>query len=156
MTIEIAYVLCAFIMLPLVNNATDYHLYTNDAYTITLTHPDNIKVCSDDSPLVYICEAGYGCFIRSDYYYTASNENEEFEPGEKLEIRWVPDADFDDNRIVSFSDFGVFVNAFGSTNPLVDLDGNGTVGFSDFGLFVQRFGECLSENHVKVVPCEDL
>ncbi len=154
MIIELAYVLCAAIMLPLVDNATEYDLYTNDAYDITLAHPDNIiEVCKDDSPLVYVCEAGYGCFIRSDYYYIARNESGESDPGEKLEIRWVFDADFDDDGIVGFADFGVFVGAFGGTDPRIDADGSGVVGFPDFGWFAQRFGECLSENHVKVVPC---
>jgi hypothetical protein len=154
MSIELAYTLCALIMLPLVDNATGYELYTNDVYSITLAHPNNTtEVCRTDSPQVYVCEAGYGCFIRSDYYYTARNESGESDPGEKLEIRWVWDADFDDDGIVGFADFGVFVNAFGGTDPRIDADGNGTVGFSDFGRFAQRFGECLSENLVKVVPC---
>jgi hypothetical protein len=154
MITELAYALCGLIMLPLVDNATEYDLYTNDAYDITLTHPDNIiEVCRDDYPQVYICEPRYGCFIRSDYYYIARNEDEESDPGEKLEIRWVWDPDFDDDGIVGFLDFGLWVGAFGGTDPRADADGNGIVGFSDFGWFVQRFGECLSENLVKVVPC---
>ncbi|KKN92362.1 hypothetical protein LCGC14_0208530 [marine sediment metagenome] len=154
MIVELAYTLCALIMLPLVDNATEYDLYTNDAYDTTLVHPDNIiKVCRNDDPLAYVCDRGDGCHTKSDYYYTARNEASESEPGEKLEVRWVWDADFDDDGIVGFADFGAFVGAFGGTDSKFDADGSEVVGFSDFGWFVQRFGECLSENLVKVVPC---
>ena len=153
--IEIAYAICASIMLPLVDTASEYNLYTNDQYDVTLTHPANIvEVCKEDYPQVFICEPGYGCYIKSDYYYTASNAAGTSENGEKLEIRWVYDADFDDDGIVGFLDFFLFAQAFGTDNPLFDADGDGIVGFSDFGAFAVRFGECLSDGLVKVVPCD--
>ena len=53
------------------------------------------------------------------------------------------DADYDNDGIVGFSDFGYFTsNCFGIRNPLCDHTepvGN-TVGFSDFGFFTQNFG----------------
>ena len=53
------------------------------------------------------------------------------------------DADYDNNGIVGFPDFGAFVGAFGSTNeefchtePIPGC----TVGFPDFGFVVANFG----------------
>ncbi len=153
--IELAYVMCAFIMLPLVDNATEYDLYTNDVYDITLIHPDNvIEVCRDDYPQVFTCEIGYGCYIKSDYHYTAIDADGASDPGEKLEVRWVWDADFNDDGVVGFADFGMFAQAWASSDPVYDADGNGIVGFSDFGWFTHRWGECLSSGLVKVVPCQ--
>jgi hypothetical protein len=156
--IEIAYVICASIMLPgpvpLMDNILEYDLYTNDEYDITLTHPANIiEVCKEDYPQVFICEPGVGCYIKSDYYYTASNDAGVSEPSPKLEVRWVWDADFNDDGIVGFPDFFLFAQAFGTDDPLFDSDGDGIVGFSDFSAFAVRFSECLSEGLVKVVPC---
>ena len=49
--------------------------------------------------------------------------------------------DFDDNGVVDFADFLLFVSKFGSTEARYDLDGDGVVGFSDFLLFVSDFGK---------------
>ena len=53
------------------------------------------------------------------------------------------DADYDNDGIVGFSDFGAFVAAFGGTNeefchtePIAGC----IVGFPDFGFMVSRFG----------------
>ena len=55
--------------------------------------------------------------------------------------------DFDDNDIVDFTDFLLFIEKFGATkgnphyDPKFDLDSDGTIGFSDFLLFVKDFGK---------------
>jgi hypothetical protein len=55
--------------------------------------------------------------------------------------------DLDGNNEVSFSDFLLFVGAFGKRtadvgfNPLADINGNGTVDFPDFLVFVRFFGQ---------------
>ena len=55
----------------------------------------------------------------------------------------VCDADYDDNGIVEFPDFGEFVSAFGSTDMEkchVEPISGCTVGWPDFGEFVRVFG----------------
>ena len=49
--------------------------------------------------------------------------------------------DFDGDGEVDFSDFFVFAEAFGGTDPRFDLDGSGTVDFADFFLFAESFGQ---------------
>ncbi len=49
------------------------------------------------------------------------------------------DPDYDNDLLVSFSDFGVFKCAFGTENPNVDLTGEGVVGIPDFGVLGQLF-----------------
>ena len=54
--------------------------------------------------------------------------------------------DFDGDRVVDFSDFLVFTNAFGSSaggasfNAATDLNDDGSVGFEDFVIFATVFG----------------
>ena len=48
--------------------------------------------------------------------------------------------DFDNNRLVNFSDFFLFAQAFGSTDPQFDLDKSGNVDLGDFFIFAQAFG----------------
>ena len=56
----------------------------------------------------------------------------------------VPDpsdaADFDGDGQVGFTDFLLFANAFGGSDPRFDLDASGQVDFADFLLFVNHFG----------------
>ena len=47
--------------------------------------------------------------------------------------------DFNRDGVVDLSDFFLFADAFGSTNPRYDLDGSGTVDFADFYLFADYF-----------------
>lgn len=49
--------------------------------------------------------------------------------------------DFDGNGEVDFSDFFLFADAFGGTDPLYDLDGSGSVEFGDFFIFADNFGK---------------
>ena len=49
--------------------------------------------------------------------------------------------DFDGDGVTGFSDFFLFAEAFGSTDPRFDLDGSGTVDFGDFFLFAESFGQ---------------
>ncbi|MFA6111116.1 MAG: SUMF1/EgtB/PvdO family nonheme iron enzyme [Candidatus Latescibacterota bacterium] len=56
--------------------------------------------------------------------------------------------DFDGNGTVDFSDFFMFADAFGSSDPGYDLDGNGTVDFSDFFRFADSFGSSPPANRV--------
>ena len=48
--------------------------------------------------------------------------------------------DFDGDGVTDFSDFFLFAEAFGGSDPRFDLDGNGTVDFADFLRFVDAFG----------------
>ena len=49
--------------------------------------------------------------------------------------------DFDGDGVTGFSDFFLFAEAFGGSDPRFDLDGNGTVDFDDFFLFAEAFGQ---------------
>ena len=65
------------------------------------------------------------------------------------QVRPVPD--FDENGVVDFPDFLLFVGKFGSKQgderyeDRFDLDGNGTIDFSDFLSFVNDFGKASLE-----------
>ena len=49
--------------------------------------------------------------------------------------------DFDGDGEVAFSDFFLFAEAFGGSDPRFDLDGSGSVDFGDFFLFAESFGQ---------------
>ena len=49
--------------------------------------------------------------------------------------------DFDGDGVTGFSDFFLFAEAFGGSDPRFDLDGSGTVDFTDFFLFAEHFGQ---------------
>ena len=49
--------------------------------------------------------------------------------------------DFDDNGIVDFADFLLFVSHFGKAEERYDLNTDGQVDFSDFLIFVSHFGK---------------
>ncbi len=51
------------------------------------------------------------------------------------------DPDFDDDGEVALSDFFLFAEAFGGSDPRFDLDGSGEVDFADFFLFAEHFGQ---------------
>ncbi len=53
----------------------------------------------------------------------------------------VPTPDFDGDGGTGFSDFFLFAEAFGGTDPAFDLDASGTVDFADFFLFAEHFGQ---------------
>ena len=55
-----------------------------------------------------------------------------------------PRTDFDGSRTIDFSDFLLFVSAFGTANTTFDLDGSGTVDFPDFLIFVANFGKTIN------------
>ena len=55
-----------------------------------------------------------------------------------------PRTDFNGSRTIDFSDFLLFVGAFGTANTTFDLDGSGTVDFPDFLIFVQNFGKTIN------------
>ncbi len=48
--------------------------------------------------------------------------------------------DFDGDGAVSFSDFFILANGFGSGDPILDLDRDGTVGRGDLNQLKQKFG----------------
>ncbi len=50
-------------------------------------------------------------------------------------------ADFDGDGAVSFSDFFLFADAFGGSDPRFDLDGSGSVDFADFFLLADYFAD---------------
>ena len=49
--------------------------------------------------------------------------------------------DFDGDGAVGFSDFFLFADAFGSSDPRFDLDGSGSVDFADFFLLADYFAD---------------
>ena len=49
--------------------------------------------------------------------------------------------DFDGDGVTDFSDFFLFAEAFGGSDPRFDLDGSGSVDFADFFLFAESFGQ---------------
>ena len=49
--------------------------------------------------------------------------------------------DFDGDGEIGLSDFFLFAEAFGGSDPRFDLDGSGTVDFTDFFLFSEQFGQ---------------
>ncbi len=49
--------------------------------------------------------------------------------------------DFDGDGEVGFSDFFLFAEAFGGSDPRFDLDASGSVDFADFFLFAEHFGQ---------------
>ena len=49
--------------------------------------------------------------------------------------------DFDLDGEIGLSDFFLFAEAFGGSDPRFDLDGSGTVDLADFFLFAERFGQ---------------
>jgi hypothetical protein len=49
--------------------------------------------------------------------------------------------DFDGSGKVDFTDFFLFADGFGGTDPKYDLDGDGAVGFGDFFIFADNFGK---------------
>ena len=49
--------------------------------------------------------------------------------------------DFDGDGETGFSDFFLFADAFGSSDPRFDLDGSGSVDFGDFFLLADHFGD---------------
>lgn len=51
--------------------------------------------------------------------------------------------DFNQDRIVDFSDFFLFAEAFGSRDVRYDLSRDGRVDFEDFFLFAAQFGKRL-------------
>ena len=71
-----------------------------------------------------------------------------------LIAEWVFDFDYDQDHIVGFLDYFVFVNDFGTTTERSDATEDGIVGFPDYFKFAKSFGTCSSLNHVKAVPCD--
>ena len=49
--------------------------------------------------------------------------------------------DFNGDGVTDLTDFYLFAEAFGGTDPRFDLDGSGTVDFADFFLFAESFGD---------------
>lgn len=49
--------------------------------------------------------------------------------------------DFDGDGKVDFTDFFLFADAFGGTDPIYDLDSSGQVDFNDFFIFADNFGK---------------
>ena len=62
--------------------------------------------------------------------------------------------DFNGDGTVSFGDFFILANGFGSSDPILDLDRDGTVGSPDLALLKQRFGESVSSKLVNAQGAE--
>ena len=52
-------------------------------------------------------------------------------------------SDFDGSGMIDFTDFLLFVGAFGSAESEYDIDGSGSVDFPDFLMFVSVFGKTV-------------
>ena len=52
-------------------------------------------------------------------------------------------SDFDGSGMIDFTDFLLFVGAFGSAASEYDIDGSGSVDFPDFLMFVSVFGKMV-------------
>ena len=52
-----------------------------------------------------------------------------------------PTPDFDGDGETGFSDFFLFADAFGGSDPRFDLDGSGSVDFADFFLLADHFAD---------------
>ena len=50
-------------------------------------------------------------------------------------------SDFNGDGVTDYSDFYLFAEAFGGSDPRFDLDGSGSVDFADFFLFAESFGQ---------------
>ncbi len=119
-------------------NALEYDVYEDLIFAVTVT-PPTVEVCriTYDDPILF--------------HVVGIKGEQESVPSGTLEAQWIRWPDWDDNGSIGFSDFGLFVGAFGSSRTEFDLDGNGNVGFSDFGLFVRSYGMCTSG--IVAVPC---
>ncbi len=121
-------------------NALEYDVYEDLIFAVTVTPPE-----------VEICRMTYNDPIL--FHVVGIKGEQESEPSGTLEVQWIRWPDWDDDGIIGFADFGLFVPEFGGSNPDFDLDGDGIVGFADFGLFARWFGACASEGGVVVVDC---
>ena len=61
--------------------------------------------------------------------------------GVEVEFAQAEPTDFDGDGTTGLSDFFLFADAFGGSDPRFDLDGNGAVDFADFFLLADRFGK---------------
>ena len=52
-------------------------------------------------------------------------------------------SDFDGSGVIDFTDFLLFVSAFGSAEAEYDIDGSGAIDFTDFLMFVSVFGKTV-------------
>jgi hypothetical protein len=52
----------------------------------------------------------------------------------------VCDADFDQNNVVTVTDFNTLLGVFGQNAPVQDLDCSGAITVTDFNLLLQLFG----------------
>ena len=66
-----------------------------------------------------------------------------------LQIAVAPSPDFDESGVVDFTDFLLFVSAFGTRegqegyDPKYDLNGDGEIAFADFLIFASDFGRTV-------------
>jgi hypothetical protein len=66
------------------------------------------------------------------------------------------DADYNNDMEVNGGDFGRFVAAFNTADPIVDLSGDGFVNGADFGLFLSNFGKLAGPSGLAcagTIPC---
>ena len=61
--------------------------------------------------------------------------------GVEVEFPQAEPTDFNGDGVTGLSDFFLFADAFGGSDPRFDLNGNGAVDFADFFLLADRFGK---------------
>ncbi len=131
-------VACALVVWEPGAGAVEHDVYEDMIFSFTALQPE-----------MQVCWLSY--HVPVTYYVVGIKDDKESVPSDTLTVEWVQNVDWDDDGVVGMADFGLFVAAYGGSDPAYDLDGNGSVGFSDLGVFVPRFGECNSG--VVVLPC---
>ena len=63
--------------------------------------------------------------------------------------------DFDGDGETGFSDFFLFADAFGTSDPRFDLDGSGSVDLGDFFLLADHFGRSCPRQAARPCPGDD-
>ena len=141
---SILYAICVFVFWDPASNATHYDLYRDMIYSQTVTEPTE-----------EICREAYYTPVTIHVVGLNETEGVESQPSDPLIVEWRWDFDCNDDEIVSFTDFGFFIDAFGKPNGGIcdmNADQKGNVGYADFGLFLQAWGTC--NDGFKEVECD--
>jgi hypothetical protein len=73
--------------------------------------------------------------------------------GDIVQIERVKNADFSEDGMVGFADFGFFSAFYGGSGGPADFDEDGIVGFADFSGFCSAYGKCVNESDTTYNLC---